>query len=150
MPNFNHADCHRFWHDYQDKYIYRVICFMEGVEDWTLDGEPKVEEALIKLGKTLDDVGNIDLKQEENIIKIGAYIKSGRVLRILMALDMAYPGAAAKILMHSEDITKTDNDLPGLFLRRNVVFERLRLLGRVFDPKRVKTILGALEEGGYE
>ena len=150
MPSFDHADCHRFWHDYHDKYIYRVICFMEGVEDWTLDGDPKVEAAINELGEALDDVGNIDLKQEENIIKIGAYIKSGRVLRILMALDMAYPGAAAKILMHSEDITNSDGDLPGLFLRRNVVFERLRLLGRVFDPDRCKIILSALEEGGYE
>ena len=150
MPDFSHKACHEFWHGYQDPYIYRVICFMEGVEQWTLDGDIKVEDAIKKLGNALEDIGNIDLKQEENIIKLGAYIKSGRVLRLLMALDMAYPGAAAKILMHSEDITKADNDLPGLFLRRNVVFERLRLLGRVFDPKRVKTILSALEEGGYE
>ena len=35
------------------------------------------------------------------------------------------------------------------FLRRNIVFERLRLLGRVFADDRLKIVLKALEEGGY-
>ena len=34
------------------------------------------------------------------------------------------------------------------FLRRNVVFERLRLLGRVFGEDRLKLVIKALEESG--
>ena len=61
---------------------------------------------------------------------IAAGVKTGRGLRMLMALDMAHPGAAARILMHAEEQTRSDSDIPGMFWR-NVV-ERLRLLGRIF------------------
>ena len=51
--------------------------------------------------------------------------------------------------MHAEEHTESEDDLPGMFLLRNVVFERLRLLGRVFGSDRFKLIIKALEEGGY-
>jgi intracellular multiplication protein IcmW len=66
-----------------------------------------------------------------------------------MCLDNAYPGAAAKVLMYAEENTKSEQDNPGIFLRRNIVFERLRLLGRVFAPDRLKLVLKALEDRGY-
>lgn len=150
MPDLSHAAVHKFWNEYPDDMIYRVICFMEGVEDWTADGNPQFEASLKKLEEALEDIGNIDLQQENSMIQIATFIKSGRGLRLLMALDMAYPGAAAKVLMHAEKITKSDSDMPGLFLRRNVVFERLRLLGRVFSHERLQLVQKALEEGGYE
>ncbi len=150
MPDLSHKAVHQFWHDYQDPMIYRVIAFMESVEDWTADGDPQLEAALKKLGETLEDIGNIDLKEENDIITLAAHIKTGRGLRLLMALDTAYPGAAAKVLMHAEENTQSDEDTAGVFLRRNIVFERLRLLGRVFAPDRLKLILKALEEGSYE
>lgn len=150
MPDLSHPAVHRFWHEYPDHMIYRVICFMEGVEDWTVDGDPTLEAALKKLGDTLEDIGNIDLKQEDNMIQIAAYLKTGRGLRLLMCLDTAYPGAAAKILMHAEQTTRSDKDAAGLLLRRNIVFERLRLLGRVFSGERIKLVTQALEEGGHD
>ena len=122
---------------------------MEGVEDWTVDNDPALEEALDQLGETLEDVGNIDLKQEDAFIELAANLKTGRGLRLLMALDSAYPGAAAKVLMHAEDVTKSEDDTAGLFLRRNIVFERLRLLGRVFAQDRIKLVQKALEGGDY-
>lgn len=150
MPDFSHKAVHQFWNEYPDPTIYKVISFMEGVEDWTLDGNPAFEEAINKLGETLDDIGNIDLQLEDDMIKLVAHIKTGRGLRVLMALDNAYPGAASKILMRAEEQTNSDADTAGIFLRRNIVFERLRLLGRVFAADRFKLILKALEEGGYE
>lgn len=150
MPDLSHKTVHQFWREYQDPTIYKVISFMEGVEDWTLDGIPEVEEALQKLGDVLENVGNVELQQEDDFIRLVAHIKTGRGLRTLMALDTAYPGAAAKVLMRAEEQTKSDSDMAGIFLRRNIVFERLRLLGRVFGPDRFKLILKALEEGGYE
>ena len=148
MPDLSHKAVHQFWHDYKDPIIYRVIAFMEGVEDWTIDGNPALEAALKELGNTLEDIGNIDLKQEDAVIQLVTYLKTGRGLRLLMCLDTAYPGAAAKVLMHAEEMTKADQDTAGIFLRRNIVFERLRLLGRVFAPDRFKLILKTLEEGG--
>lgn len=149
MPDLSHQAVHQFWKDYQDPLIYRVICFMEGVEDWTVDDDPELETMIQRLGNTLEDIGNIDLQQEDAFIKLVASIRTGRGLRLLMCLDTAYPGAAAKVLMHAEEVSLNDDDIPGIFLRRNIVFERLRLLGRVFGSDRFKLLQKALEEGGY-
>lgn len=147
MPDLSHKAVHQFWCDYKDPMIYRVISFMEGVEDWTIDGDPKFEAALKELGTALDDIGNIDLEQQDKMIELVTHLKTGRGLRLLMCLDTAYPGAAAKILMHAEEMTKSNTDMPGIFLRRNIVFERLRLLGRVFGADRFKLVLKTLEGG---
>ena len=147
MPSLAAEEVHSFWSQYQDPTIYRVISFMEGVENWTMDGNPAIEAGLTKLGDTLEDIGNIDLKLEKEMIELCAFLRTGRYLRLLMCFDMAYPGAAAKILMHAEEITKANTDLPGIFLRRNIVFERLRLISRVFGPDRFKLITKALEDG---
>ncbi|EKD75104.1 MAG: intracellular multiplication protein IcmW [uncultured bacterium] len=137
-----------YWREYQDPMIYRVITFMEGVEAWTLDLDPQVEQALAELAKQLDNLAGIDLAKlghEEIIIKFGSYIKSSRVLRLLQSFDMAHPGAASRILIRAEETSKSSDDPAGLFLRRNIIFERLRLLSRVFSSERCAFITKALE-----
>jgi intracellular multiplication protein IcmW len=146
MADLSNKGSHQYWYEYKDSIIYRVISFMEGVEDWTLDGDQKLEEALSKLGMTLEDIANIDLQQEDQFIQLCAYIKAGRALRLMQCLDTAHPGAASKLLMHAEEVSQSSEDVPGLFLRRNIVFERLRLLGRVFAPERLALVQKALEE----
>ncbi|QLH41377.1 MAG: phosphoesterase [Coxiellaceae bacterium] len=146
MPDFSNEAVHQFWHDYKDPMIYRVISFMESVEDWTLDGDPGLEAGLKRLGETLEDIGNIDLQQEDAFIRVVTFIKAGRALRIMQCLDTAHPGAASKLLMHAEEVTQSSEDVPGLFLRRNIVFERLRLLARVFSAQRLSLVQKALEE----
>lgn len=148
MPDISNKASHEFWKGFQDPMIYRVISFLESMEDWCRDGDPELESAMMELGATLEDVGNIDLGLENNLIDLLAFIKSGRGLRLLMCLDTAYPGAAARILMKAEEVTKSQRDNAGFFLRRNVVFERLRLLGRVFHPDRLKLVQQALEDAG--
>ena len=150
MPDLSYQAVHQFWREYQDSTILRVITFMESVEDWTLDGDTEMETQIKALGDMLEDIGNIELQQEKALIEVLAHIKTGRGLRLLMCLDMAYPGAAAKVLMKAEESTKSQADNAGLFLRRNVVFERLRLLGRVFAEDRMKLVIQALEESGHE
>ncbi len=145
MLDLSHKAVHEFWRAYQDPTIYKVISFMEGVEDWTLDGDPELETAINKLGEALDDLGSIELDEKEAFIELCAHITTGRGLRILMCLDMAYPGAAAKVLMRAEEASNTGTSNAGIFLRRNIVFERLRLLGRVFAPDRFALVLKALE-----
>jgi intracellular multiplication protein IcmW len=149
MPDLSHEAVHQFWRNYQDPTIYRVISFMEGVEDWTYDDNPELEKALQALGKALDNTENVELQQEKPIVELVTHLKTGRGLRLLMGLDNANPGAAAKVLMYAEENTKSDQDNPGIFLRRNIVFERLRLLGRVFAPDRLKLVLKALEDRDY-
>lgn len=148
MPDLSLDAVRRFWSEYEDPMIYRVITFMEGVEGWTLDGEPSFEEAMEQLGKELDDISKIDLTalgHEEFFVRIACNIKSGRALRLLQAIDTVHPGSASRLLIHAEETSESPDDSAGIFLRRNIVFERLRLLARVFSEERFALILRALE-----
>lgn len=146
MPDISNQGSHQFWFEYKDPMIYRVVSFMESVEDWTLDSEPNLEQALAKLGRALDDIGGIDLQNEADFVKILAYLKAARMLRLMQCLDTAHPGAASKLLMFAEKNNVPENAPASLFLRRNIVFERLRLLGRVFSPERFAFVQKALED----
>lgn len=148
MPDLSHEASSQYWHEYVDPMIYRVITFMESVEDWTLDGDPKLENALKQLGKELDDIEKLDmgtLGQEDVFIRLVGNIKSGRGLRLLQAIDTVHPGSASRILIHAEETSTGSHDPAGFFLKRNIVFERLRLLARVFSEYRLKLVARALE-----
>lgn len=148
MPDLSVEGCAKFWHEYNDPMIYRVVTFLEGVEKWTLDGNPELEPAINELGQALDEIGKLDLAKlghEKAIIPLANHIRSGRALRLLQAFDSAHPGSASKLLVHAEENSSSTEDAEGLFLRRNIVFERLRLLGRVFSQARLKLVLKALE-----
>ena len=148
MPDLSLEAAAQYWNDYVDPMIYRVVTFMESVEDWTLDGNPQLEQAITQLGKELDDIASIDLNalgQEDAFIRLAGNIKSGRGLRLLQAIDMAHPGSASKVLIHAEETSAGSHDAAGFFLKRNIVFERLRLLARVFSEYRLKLVVHALE-----
>jgi intracellular multiplication protein IcmW len=148
MPDLSLQETHKFWKQYEDPSIYRVVSFMESVENWTLDGDMNLEAAIAGLGRQLDDLGKVnldELAQQGQFIQLANYIKKSRALRLLQVLDKAHPGAASKLLMYAEQTSQRADDPPGLFLRRNIVFERLRLLSRVFAPARISLILKALE-----
>lgn len=148
MPDLSHKASLEYWYEYVDPMIYRVITFMESVEDWTLDGNPELEAALAQLSKELDDISKVDMGQlanEESFIRIAGNIKSSRTLRLLQALDTVHPGAASRLLIHAEETSQSSHDAAGVFLRRNIVFERLRLLSRVFSEDRFRLVIKALE-----
>ncbi|MFI4918341.1 MAG: type IVB secretion system protein IcmW [Legionellales bacterium] len=148
MPDLSHEASAKYWFDYLDPMIYRVITFMESVEDWTLDGNPEFEAAMETLGNELDDLEKVDmglLAEEAKFIRIVGNIKSGRGLRLLQTIDVAHPGSASRVLMHAEETSLGIHDPAGFFLKRNIVFERLRLLARVFCQYRLNLVLRALE-----
>jgi intracellular multiplication protein IcmW len=150
MPDLSITSAHRYWYTYRDPMIYRVVAFMEGVEEWTIDDDPDLEEALQSLGRTLDKTGNINLEKEGDIIRIAVYLKASRMLMLLQAFDMASPGSASKIIMFAEKNTTSPEDIYGLFVQRNIVFERLRLLGRIFSADRLELITKAFEDRYHE
>ncbi len=146
MPKLDLESSHDFWKNYDDPMIYRVISFMETVEGWTLDGDPALEEAVDSFGNTLDQLSRFELGKEEQFVSLCAHIKTSRILRILQSIDTIEPGSASKVLMYAEENNTPENVLAGLFLRRNIVFERLRLLARVFSTDRFALVLKALEQ----
>ena len=60
MPKLDLLSAHQFWRHYEDPMIYRVISFMETVETFTMDGNPALEQAVDKLGTSLDEITNFD------------------------------------------------------------------------------------------
>ncbi len=145
MPKLDVVSSHEFWKNYDDPMIYRVIAFMETVETFTFDGTPALEEQMNKLGEALDQLTSFELGKEDQFITLCAHIKTSRILRLLQSIDTIDPGSASKLLMYAEENNTPDNPMAGLFLRRNIVFERLRLLARVFSQERFDLVLRVLE-----
>lgn len=146
MPQLDLQAAHEFWKNYDDPTIYRVIAFMESVENWTYDGNPELEQAINSFGEHLEQLSRFELAKEEQFVTLCAHLKTSRILRILQSIDSIDPGSASKVLMFAEENNSPDNLLAGLFLRRNIVFERLRLLSRIFAPQRFELVLQALEQ----
>jgi intracellular multiplication protein IcmW len=146
MPKLDIQAAHEFWSNYDDPMIFRVISFMETGEGWTLDHDPALEEAIATLGDRLDQISRFELSKEEQFVTLCAHIRTSRILRLLQAIDTIDPGSASKILMYAEEHNSPENTMAGLFLRRNITFERLRLLARVFAAERFEVVLKALEQ----
>ena len=148
MPDLSQDASLKYWSEFSDPMIYRVIAFMESVEDWTIDGNPQIEQAMLQLGQELDRIEGVDLNKvghEEQFIRLLANIKTGRGLRLLQAIDVTHPGSASKILVYAEKNSLSSKDPAGFFLRRNIIFERLRLLSRTFSAERIQQISRILE-----
>lgn len=146
MPELSLEASHDFWKNYPDPSIYRVIAFLESVENWSHDGNAELEDKLEKIGEHLDELKTFENGQEQAFIGLCAHIKSSRILRLLQAIDTIEPGSASKMLMYSEENNNDDNPLAKLFLQRNIAFERLRLMGRVFSPERLDFIMRLIEK----
>ncbi len=148
MPDLSYKASAEYWFGYSDPMIYRVVTFLESVEDWTLDGNADLEAAVEHLGKELDDLESVDLSKlghEATFVNLAGNIKSSRGLRLLQAIDVVHPGSASKILVYAEEHSMTGDEPCGFFLKRNIIFERLRLLSRAFSESRLNLIHRALE-----
>lgn len=151
MPDLHVDAVHAFWDSYDRRTLYRVIVAIERVEHWVLDGNPAIDAALIKLGEVMDQASGVEITEEAKVIRVLINTRASRALRILQALDIAKSGTASQILMFAEEAGEAkEGKMPDqhakLFLRRNLVFERLQLLSRVFAPHRISLILKALEK----
>jgi intracellular multiplication protein IcmW len=146
MPKLDLTSAHEFWKNYDDPMIYRVISFMETAEDFTMDGNPTLEQVISKIGEALDTLTSFELGKEDQFITLCSHIKTSRILRLLQAIDTIDPGSASKLLMYAEENNTPEHAMAGLFLRRNIVFERLRLLARVFSAERFELVLKVLEQ----
>lgn len=146
MPDLNPEVVAKYWQEKHDYALYRIIATMEAVESWSLDGDPEIEAALLELSQEADGADKFSLAEEENFIKVLTSIRSARALRLLQHVDQLMPGSASKLLIYAEVASSSKEDTPGFFLNRNLVFERLQLLGRIFAPERFRLVMTALEK----
>ena len=135
-----------YWQERHDAALLRIIEAMEAVEAWVLDGDIAVEESLTRLVAELNSTPNFELQNEEELINILSSIKASRALRVLQYIDTLKPGAASKLLIYAEVSSNEPDDLPGFFLKRNLVFERLQLMGRIFSSDRVDLVMKSIDK----
>ncbi|MFM8454671.1 MAG: type IVB secretion system protein IcmW [Gammaproteobacteria bacterium] len=148
MPDLRTDAVHAFWDSYDRRTLYRIVVALEKVETWATDKSPKVQALLEEFGTAIDRSRNFDLKDESRMVTLLANISAGKALRLLQSLEGLKPGSASQLLMYAEEAEgapKNDRHAK-LFLKRNLVFERLQLLARVFSPQRISLILRALEK----
>lgn len=145
MLDISQAAVDKFWQDRHDPFLVKIIKTIEDIEDWTLDGDPDVEAALQQLAKALDNPQNFQISNEALYVDVLVSIRLSRSLRIMQHIDSISPGSASKLLIYAEVASSGTNDIPGLFLNRNLVFERLQLLSRIFAPERFQIATQAVE-----
>ena len=149
MPDLSREAVNIFWCEYDRRTLYRIVTSMERVEDWTVDDVREIDLAFAVLGKTMEAHPEAEVEDLGNLIKVLANVHTARALRIMQYLDSVKPGTASRILMHAEEATKdkhASDPYAEMFLKRNLVFERLQLLARVFAPERVNLVIRALEK----
>ena len=140
------SGAHDYWRNFQDDTVYRVIVLLESVERNYHDGNEAYEKAMSGLEDALTMMRNgDDLTDRQAMLDVLAYTKTSRYLRILQALDEATPGAASRVIGAAEK-SKLNNKSAQLFLKRNIVFERYRLMPRVMSSERLEMVVAALGE----
>ena len=145
MVELTREDAHRYWRSYSDPRVYRALVSMESMEDWTLDGDPELEQAMTEFGLALDGIKDLDLEEQGRFVQVLSRLHMTRVLYIMQLLDQGLPGSASKLLAYAESHYETDSDAK-LFVNRNILFERLRLLARVFSYDRFKQLQAVFED----
>lgn len=142
MANFSHEQAHRFWSSYEDGAIYKAIMLMDATESWTHDGNEELEHIMRSIGEALKTASEV--QSQKQLVKLYAAIKISRVLFMLQFLDNSNPGSASRLLEYTDQHKKKDKWCD-LFTRRNLIFERTRILQRLCSSDRLQFIQSALE-----
>ena len=137
---------HEYWRQFPDSSVYQVILLLEKVEKSFYDGQGSYEDAMDKLGDAIDLMNTQPLKDNSAVLEVLAYTKTSRYLRILQGMDNINPGSASKVIQAAEQ-SKPDQKAHQLFLRRNIYFERYRLLKRVLSKQRLDMMADIMDAG---
>lgn len=138
-----------YWKNFPDPLIFQVISLMESTEYWVYDSDETLETRISYLGQAMENITRFDLKHEQTFIDVGNGLHMSRLLRLMQAIDRIHPGSASRLLMYTEENANSDASCK-FFLQRNIAFERLRLLGRVFANERLYLIQNALDQEDEE
>lgn len=139
MPDLTHEGAKQFWSEFMNGSIYDVIAFIEQAEHWTVSDDPRVVEALETLSKKFENADSKTSFSHDHLIRICAYVHLSQKLKIMQELDTIHPGLATKLIQSAEQAPPEDKDA-ATFLKRNVIFERMRILSRILTPKRIQMV----------
>lgn len=136
--------CHAFWKRFPDPNVSRVVRLMEEVETWALDRNPDVDKKLIEWARDFFGQGPRKIEQLESLVKLCAYVRMSRKLRLMQLIDQMDPGAASRMIQLAEQ-QQFSSPEANLFLRRNVIFERMRITARILSAERLAFVKKIVE-----
>ncbi len=139
MPDLSLSSVYSFWYEYDPKILYRVVCSMESTETWIIDS-PEMQEKISDLGDLLDNSLNLELVSPETIVTLLTSIKFSQALKIMQTLETKKSGYIAKLLGWAESEKGNASSPAKIFLKRNIIFERLQLCARIFSPERLSLL----------
>lgn len=144
MPDLSRESVHAFWHEYDARILYRIVSSIEACESW-VHTDDEIQQLLSDLGDMLD--GPVDMSQfkQETLINMLTSVPFSQGLRLMHAIEGKRSGSISELLVWAEQ-QKTGPDSPAkIFLRRNMVFERLQLCARIFSGERLNLLKKAQE-----
>ena len=144
MPSLDRKDAREFWKNFLDGSVYQIVSFLEASETWALTTNSDVEVALAKLGDTLDQAQQGFAFDLTALVTISSTINMSQKLRIMQLVDSVSPGTATQMISHAE-ANASSNTYAALFLQRNMIFERMRILSRLLSTQRITTVQNVYE-----
>jgi len=139
MPDLSRSSVYAFWYEYDAKILFRVVSTIEASEKWVPTSET-IDQYVSDLGDILDGNVNLDLINPETIVNILTSIRFSQGLRAMHALESKKSGYIAKLLAWAESQPDDPSSPAKIFLKRNVVFERMQLCARIFAPERLNLL----------
>lgn len=139
MSTLSHDSSKEFWKDFMGGSIYDIIDFIEQTEDWVVSNDPTVNEALDKLSQYFTQADSKSALPHTDLIHVCAYVYLSQKLRIMQSLDNIQPGLATQLIQTAEKAPTKDSSA-FVFLQRNLIFERMRILSRILHSDRIQLV----------
>ena len=142
---FSLAECHEYWFQYNDPNLYKALVTLESVEKWTVEDDVSVQQSLERLDKAIQSLSE-KFRSARCVCRSNNPSKSSQIMRILQALNLSHPiqGAATKVIAYAESDTSIAEN--HTFVERNIAFERLRLMARIFSQQRIQKVLEIIDK----
>lgn len=145
MPNLRKSIVENFW-EKKDKRMFRILGWMESMEDWMLDENEEIANSIYALANTLERVSKKDiLNNAEELIHAMAYMSSPRALRLMEWFDEHF-SQGISIELTQKALSMKDNEQAQLLLDRFDTLNKLSLLSKIFSTQRTKLIVSLLKQ----
>ena len=144
MTDLSHKSSVAFWQDFMGGSVYPIIEFIEGNELFGEENNANLANEIEQLGAFFATATTLPDGQEESIIKIASPLYLSQKLRIMQLADTLSPGYATKMIKKAEERSLEDKSCE-IFLKRNLLFERMRIISRVFTEERIQLVQALYE-----
>lgn len=130
----------------KDPRLSRILGWMESMEDWMLDDDQEIMDAILTFSAVLERSSSARVTENaDRLIEIMAYMSAPRAMRLMSWLEERFPDGVSRELLNNA-IDMQGDPTADLLVDRLDTLERLSLLSRMFSPARTREIVGILKD----